>query len=77
VIVPQTPPSSRGVPAPAGAGLSVGAHVQWRGQAWIITADHSHPQLGHFFRLEDGAGGYDLVHVNGSDGHIEPLEPIG
>ncbi len=51
--------------------------MRWFGGEWTITAERSHPALGRFFRLEDELGGYDLVHVNGSDGAIEPLSPMG
>ncbi len=69
-------PSSVVAPASRSAGvhqLHVGDQVQWCGKAWIVAAMHSHPQVGRFVRLETGDGGYDLVHVNGSDGAIEPL----
>jgi len=73
------PPTSLTAPAQPFAGvrlsISVGVAVRWRGEAWIVTAVHYHPRLGTFARLEDGLGGYDLVHLNGFDGAIEALEP--
>ena len=60
---------------PAGARLHIGGRVQWCGAAWIVTALHSHPRFGRFARLEDGAGRYDLVHLNGNDGALEQLGP--
>jgi hypothetical protein len=52
-----------------------GDSVRWCGREWVVTAVHSHPRHGRFARLEDGAGGYDLVHLNGSDGALEQLGP--
>lgn len=59
---------------PASSTFRVGAAVTWRGQTWMVAAVHNHPQLGNFVRLETGDGGYDLVHANGSDGALEPLD---